>query len=102
VSDCNPFGQGINMRPCNDVKNTINQIQAFTSIPASTFQRLRQLAYLHFTYEFLGIQRVKLGEFLSSAWIPLGRDNRAHRCCRDQSIRVITFVGCKVKSAGTP
>ena len=38
MSDCNPFGQGINIRPSSDVMiYTINQTQVFTSIPASTF-----------------------------------------------------------------
>ena len=80
---------------------SINQTQVFTHIfQHLLFRRLRHIFLFH--YEFLGVRRLKLGVFSSSASISLGRDIRAHRCCQDQSIRVITFADSKVKSAGTP
>jgi len=79
---------------------SINQTQVFTHISASTFSTTS--SYFPFYYEFLGSRRLRLGVFSSSAWTPLGRDIRAHRCCRDKSVRVITFANSKVKSAGTP
>ena len=67
MSDCNPFGQGINMRPRSDVMDTINQTQVFTSIPAFTFSTTSSILIFSFYYEFFGILRVNLGEFSSSA-----------------------------------
>jgi len=67
MSDCNPFGQGINIRPRSNVKiYAINQTQVFTHILASTFLTTSSPYIFSFYYEFLGIPRVNLGKFSSS------------------------------------
>ena len=98
VSGCNSFRTGYKCRPRSNVRKQSIKHKLLHLFQHLLFRWLR-LAYFLFTYEFLGIHRVNLGEFSSSAWIRLGRGIRAYRCCRDQSIRVITFVDCKVKSA---
>ena len=61
-----------------------------------TFRRLRQFAYFSFLRVLIDsvscIVQCNLRRFSSSAWVPLGRDFRAYRCCQDQSARIFILV----------
>jgi hypothetical protein len=50
VSGCNPFGQGINIRPRSDVRTTQSVKHKFLHLSQHLlFRRLRQFAYFPFT-----------------------------------------------------